>query len=195
METKDMAMKFSANLILNMEAQNNLKWWCALDRKVQLQSPLLPQVPSMTIESNASNMGWVAQQGHYQTGGKWSLEGATHHINYLELLAAFLVLQCFAKHNSGVTIQMKLDNVTVVAYINKLGRTHSQILCQLALKIWDWCIQRDVFLVAEHLPGKDNITADRESRSKDHCDWMLNPQIFNQIQRQMGPLQIDLFAS
>ena len=61
METKDMAMKFSTSLILNMEAQNDLKWWHALDRKVQLQSPLLPQVPpSMTIESDASNMGWRA---------------------------------------------------------------------------------------------------------------------------------------
>ena len=52
------------------------------------------------------------------------------------------------------------------------------------------------FVVAEHLPGKDNITADRESRSsKDRCDWMLNPQVFQQIHQQMGPLQIDLFAS
>ena len=88
---------------------------------------------------------------------------------------------------------MKLDNVTVVAYINKLGGMHSRIICQLALRMWDWCIQRDIFLVAEQLPGRDNITADRESRStRDRCDWMLNPQIFSQIQQQMGP---GLFAS
>jgi len=117
-------------------------------------------------------------------------------INYLELLAAFLALQCFIKHSNGITIQMKLDNVTAVTYINKLGGTHSEALCQLALTIWDWCVQRDVFLVAEHLPGKDNITADRESQSmKNCCDWMLNPRVFQQIQRQMGPLQTDLFAS
>jgi len=63
-----------------------------------------------------------------------------------------------------------LDNVTAVTYINKLGGTHSQALCQLALMIWDWCIQRDVFLVAEHQPRKDNITTDHKSRStKDRC--------------------------
>jgi len=90
-------------------------------------------------------------------GGGWTLEETRHHINYLELLAANIALQCFAKHSSRVTIQMKLDNVTAV---NKLGEMHSQILCQLALRIWDWCIQRDIFLVAEHLPGKDNITVD-----------------------------------
>ena len=96
-------------------------------------------------------------------------------------------------HNSDEVGQCHSGDIL---YINKLGGTHSQILCQLALKIWDWCIQRDVLLVAEHLPGKDNITADRELRStKDCCDWMLNPWIFNQIQWQMDPLQIDLFAS
>ena len=78
--------------------------------------------------------------------------------------------------------------------IHQLGGTHSQPLCQLALSVWDWCIQRNVFLVAEHLPGKDNITADRESRStKDRCNWMLNSQVFQQLQLLMGPLQTDLF--
>ena len=62
-------------------------------------------------------------------------------------------------------MQMKLDNVTAVTCINKLGGAHSQALCQLALMIWDWCIQRDVFLVAEHLPGKDNITSHDQQRT------------------------------
>ena len=114
----------------------------------------------------------------------------------IELLAAFLALQSFAKHSSSLTIQMKMDNVTVVTYINKLGGTHSPILCQLALTIWEWSLQRNIFLVAEHLPGKENVAADQESRvMKDRCDWMLNPVVFNQIQQVMGAVQIDLFAS
>ena len=196
METADVAKKFNTNLALAIEAKGSLNWWCALDRKVQMQSPIQPRVPTMTIELDASNMGWGARQGELQTGGRWSLTETSHHINYFELLAAFLALQCFAKHSRGITVQMKLDNVTAVTYINKLGGAHSQALCQLALMIWDWCIQRDAFLVAEQLPGKDNITADCESRSsKDRCDWMLNPQVFQQIHQQMGLLQIDLFAS
>ena len=92
-------------------------------------------------------------------------------------------------------MQMKLDNVTAVTYINKLGGTHSQPLCQLAMTVWEWYLQRNVFLVAEHLPGKDNIVANRESRlTRDSCAWMLNPQVFQRIQQQMGPLQTDLFA-
>ena len=161
-----------------------------------MQCLLQPRIPTMTIESDASNTGWEAQQGKLQTGRSWSQVETVHHINYLKLLAAFLPLQCFAKHSNEITVQMKLDNVTAVTCINKLGGTHSQPLCQLALTVWEWCLQRNVFLVAEHLPGKNNIVADRESQlTRDHCDRMLNPLVFQMTQQQMGPLQTDLFAS
>ena len=189
-------VKFNTHLRLNREVEMDLTWWSSLDRKIPLQSPLYPRTPSMTIESHASNMGWrAARQGEHQTGGRWSREEALHHINYLELLAAFLALQCFAKHCHNMTIQMRLDSVTAVTYINKLGGTHSPLLCQLVLTIWDWCLQREIFLLAEQLSGKDNVVVDQESRSmKDRCDWMLNPVVFNQIQLQMGTLEINLFA-
>ena len=60
MGTENIAQKFRTNLTLTKEAKDNLKWWCALDRKVRMQSPLQPRVPTMTIESDASNMGWGA---------------------------------------------------------------------------------------------------------------------------------------
>ena len=45
------------------------------------------------------------------------------------------------------------------------------------------------------IPGKENTVADQESRaSRDRCDWMLNPHVFNQIQSLMGPCEMDLFA-
>ena len=81
METADVAKKFSTDLTLTKEAKDDLNWWCALDRKVQMQSIFQPQVPTMTTESDASNMGWGARQGELQTGGRWSPAETTHHIN------------------------------------------------------------------------------------------------------------------
>ena len=49
--------------------------------------------------------------------------------NYLELLAAFLALQCFAKHSHNAAILIRLDSVMAVTYINKLGGTHSLLTC------------------------------------------------------------------
>ena len=43
---------------------------------------------------------------------------------------------------------------------------------------------------------EEQPSGSQESRSmKDRCDCMLNPLVFNQIQLQIGPLEIDLFAS
>ena len=146
--------------------------------------------------SDASTTGWGACLGDTTTGGTWSAQEMMHHINYLELLAAFLAVQCFLKTENNITILLKLDNVTAVTFINWLGGTHSKPLCQLALAFWEWCIPRNLFLIAEHLPGQQNVLADHESRSlKDRCDWMINPQLLHQIQDQLGPCQVDLFAS
>ena len=71
---------------------------------------------------------------------------------------------------------------------DETGQCHSSDIYQQArrhtfppvvstgLTIWEWCLQRNIFLIAEHLPGKENVVADQESRlMNDRCDWMLNP--------------------
>ena len=52
METADVAKKFITNLALTIKAREDLNWWYALDGKVQMQSPLRPRMPTMTIESD-----------------------------------------------------------------------------------------------------------------------------------------------
>ena len=191
----DLMQKFSAVVKLTKEAVEDLTWWTSLSNTV-VEAPLYARVPQMIIELDASNRGWEAYQGDLSTGGVWSTEEAGHHINYLELLAAFLTLQCFAKEHCHITVLLKLYNVTALTYINKMGETQSQLLCQLALSLWKWCLQRQIFLIAEHLTGKENLVADKESRTvKDRCNWMLNPEVFGQIQMIMGPCEVDLFAS
>jgi len=190
------ASKFNTILQLTEDSKKELSWWISLDRSLIMTAPLLPRTPDMIIESDASNTGWGARHGEIRTGGVWSRAEALNHINYLELLAAHLAVQCFAKQQRNITIQLRLDNVTAVTYINKMGGTHSQLLCDLATQMWEWSLQQNIFLSAEHLPGRENVIADEESRTmRDRCDWMLNPHVFEQIQSQIGPCRIDLFAS
>lgn len=68
-----------------------------------------------------SEYGWGTQQGEIQTGGRWSTKETSYHINYLELLAASLAVQCFVKQKHNIIILLKMDNVTAVFYINKMG--------------------------------------------------------------------------
>ena len=58
------------------------------------------------------------------------------------------------KDKINKVICLKLDNTTVVAYLNNLGGTHCPQLLRLTLKIWEWREKKSVFLLAQHIPGK-----------------------------------------
>ena len=127
-----------------------------------------------------------------RTSGVWSAEESANH---MELLAAFLAIKAFAKTWKDVTVLIRMDNFTAVTYINRRGDTCSQKLCYLAILVWEWCLERNIMLLAKHLLGQFNTAADTESRTvRDCCDWMLNPAVFQRTVTQMGPLEIDLFA-
>ena len=155
---------------------------------------MCPPDPSITLYTDASNQGWGAVlNGQSHTRGVWSPEEVYHYINYLELLVAFLVIKAFGKTWQNTTVLLRLDNVIAVSYINRKGGTVSKALCQLAITIWTWCVERNITLQAEHLPGQLNSQAGQESRTvRDHCDWKLKQSVFHQIQAAMGPLEVDL---
>lgn len=181
---------------LSQEACQDLVWW--IEYSFQEGRPLRWPQPTLTIESDASKRGWGAHSTHQDqtTGGIWNLEEAAHHINWLELKAAFLGLQAFARNLSNVHIHLLMDSTVAIAYLNRLGGTRSYALCQLAISIWNWCLQKGITVHADHLPGQLNVRADFASRNwNDYSDWMLDPEVFSQIQEKFGQFSIDLFAS
>jgi hypothetical protein len=47
-----------------------------------------------------------------------------------------------------------------------------------------WCLERNIHIHGQHLPGVLNTEADRESRSMmDRSDWKLDRYIFRRIDR------------
>ena len=87
------------------------------------------------LVSDASTWGWGANCEGVTTGGPWTPVEKSHHINYLDLLAAFLSLKSFAANLHAVSILLHLDNITAIAFINRMEGTHSQVLSELALEI------------------------------------------------------------
>jgi hypothetical protein len=53
-----------------------------------------------------------------------------------------------------------MDNTTAISYINNMGSITSKKCDKLAKEIWVWCIERNLWLSAWYIPGKDNTTAD-----------------------------------
>ena len=57
-------------------------------------------------------------------------------------------------------------------------------------------IDKGIWLSAAHLPGSQNVQADRASRIfNDQTEWKLDKDIFHRITSQLIKPEVDLFAS
>ena len=78
-------------------------------------------------------------------------------------------------------------------YLSKLGGRKVE-LNRLTKEIWEWCMARNNWISAFHIPGKDNSIADKLPRNFDR-EWLLSDEMFYTIQDKLGVCDIDLFAS
>ena len=180
---------------LTQEAKTEINWW--IGNLPSASKPILTNDPDITIESDASMTGWGCVCDNVPSGGVWLPEEAGNHINYLELLAAYIALQCFEHKLVNKHVRLLLDNSTAVACINKMGTSHSLACNQVTYLMWMWCIKRQIWISAAHIPGKENKVADAESRKINlDAEWKLNHNFLEQAMEelQFSP-KLDLFAS
>ncbi|XP_068703769.1 uncharacterized protein [Montipora foliosa] len=178
------SLDYDTTLPLSSQARSDLQW--VIENVTQCNGRLF-QVPKIDIyiQSDASLIGWGAVSGSLSASGRWSQSESKRHINYLELLASFHALQCFVFNSRSIHVRLALDNSTAVAYINNMGGVRSPLLDSLSKSIWEWCKLRDIFISAQHIPGKVNNQADTLSREIS----------FQDIIFQTFTPEIDLFAS
>ncbi len=189
---------FDAIMRIREDARQDAQWW--LNNVQDEYKPIIREHPSICLSSDASLAGWGCTDNTTHIGGRWNRNEvskfAISGINYLETLAAFFGLKSFCKYMHDVHVHLQIDNTTAVAYINKMGGTKSHDCNHLAKQIWNWCIQRKIWITATHLPGKCNVIADEKSRVfQDHTEWMLNKTVFRQLCDIYGTPEIDLFAT
>lgn len=61
-------------------------------------------------------------------------------------------------------ILIRIDNITAVAYINRMGSVQYPELNKLARIIWLWCEKRRIWLYASYISFRKNVDADREKQ-------------------------------
>jgi len=191
------SQQYDAVVPLSRSAKKDLTWWVENVHLFNGKAITHPKA-DLVVESDASLTGWGAflREENSSTGSLWTLEEAKHHINWLELKAAFLAIQTFSKRREHIHIQIYMDNKAAIAYLNKLGGVGSLSLCELAIEIWEWCVERSITVHAERLPGVLYTRADLASRRwSDSGDWKLCPRIFQKLNAYFGGFSIDLFAS
>ncbi|CAG2239794.1 unnamed protein product [Mytilus edulis] len=142
----------------------HLQWWLVREN-VMRGLCLFPQVPSLTLFTDASTLGWGAYLEGLTISGVWSPDLLEEHINVLEMKAVLFALNHFQMSLKNQSVILATDNTTVVAYLKNQGGTHSPSLYQIARDILLLCFQLQVHLVVRHIAGHLNILADTLSRS------------------------------
>ena len=192
---------FDKSLCLSNEALAEILWWT---NNVSTEIRRIDHINcNLSLTTDTSKEGWGAvfdtlpHSGVKQaTGGRWVHHEKHSHINVLELKASFFGLKSFASDLTNVHIKVSMDNTTAIAYVNHMGGSHSIECNEVAMFIWAFCRQRDIWLTAVHLPGHLNVLADQKSRIfDDKTEWHFNPSVFRKIVLKFVTPEIDLFAS
>lgn len=176
---------------LKSSVHPELDWW---SKNLDKCNPIKQYKFKTEILTDASTTGWGAVCELNKASGSWSDLEKNYHINYLELKAAFLGLQCFAKDLHDCEVLLRVDNTTAVAYINKMGGVQLPHLNNITREIWQWCEERNIWIYASYINTKENYEADRESR-KINIEWELSQSAYSMIVHWFGEPDIDLFAS
>ncbi|KAF7249347.1 Protein P, partial [Varanus komodoensis] len=174
---------------------HSLLWW-SVPANLTVGVPFRARCPSITLSTGTSLLGWGVICFRLYTQGMWNRRESTNHINFLELLAVFKALRSFEDILQHRVVQITSDNVATVFYLNKQGGTKSPTLARLSMKIWDWCIPRDITLMAVRLAGVDNVQADLLSRHMfiSH-EWELDPHTRDHLFLRWSSPDVDLFAT
>ena len=129
------AGNYSSEIKLSDEVKTELQWWV---QNLHLDNgrSVISYPPQLLITSDASLEGWGAFcQGH-KTGGQWALPKKKDHINILELRAAKYAILTFTHlYPTAKTIRIKMDNITALSYLVKMGGTRNQLLVQISKEI------------------------------------------------------------
>ena len=158
----------STRVHLNPEAQEEFQWWEEHLSRWNGRS-LITHKPALTMDTDVSLRGWGAVCQGIRTGGPWSTQEKNLHINCLELLEGRDDTAEDGQHNGNCVHQQQ--RVTISPELNHLAKD-----------LWLWCLERDISLTAQHLPGIQNTIADEESRvMKDRSDWKLCPAVFRNL--------------
>ena len=191
--------KFPGNQTIRFreEATKELKWWSVSFNTTQHTSTLLRD-PVAVTEVHTDASGLVGWGGHDSRGkcaqGQWEQKEARWHINLKEIEAARKTLK--QTMESGDVINLNLDSVVAVAYINKQGGTKSRILCQAALRLWKLVLRRKGWVRAFWTPREQNEQADMLSKSRmEIWDFGIKAEVAARMWKEWYIPQIDLFGS
>ena len=184
---------FEGKAKLNSECIDDLNWWIANVDK--FPKPIINPPYTSEMHTDASGMGFGIDCEGEKSNGLWNQNEKECHINFQELLAIKIGLDTNFKNKYNEHIHVYTDSSVAVSCISKMGSCKPK-LNNVTREIWEFCMGRKNIITASHIPGVQNVSADKLSREHNiEIEWKLNPGVFENISKIFGPFDIDLFAS
>ena len=181
-------------LLLDKDCIADLQWWLSATRGWN-GAPLKIARPSIQLETDASGTGWGGTMMGMNASGTWTKDVSFQPSNYRELLAIYKSILSFRENfRRGTHLQILSDNITAVAYVNKLGGS-SKPMTDIMKSIFTLTHELGISVSAKFLKGKLNVRADWLSRILSPYEWQLHPEVFRMLDRMWGQHTIDRFAS
>ena len=177
---------------LTQNCISELQWWhTSVDSVNDIYHPL----PQLTIYSDACPNGWGAACGKHSTGGNWTKEESSLHINVLEMAAAFFAVKIYSATLSEISKHLRVDNIAILVWIKSQIAANKTV--HLLLKEFlEFCAEKQIWVYASYISSSRNKVADKESRKlRDNLEWSVKEKLFDRIVPNFGPVITDLFAS
>ena len=152
--------------VLTLEMRRDIQWWKEFMHFFNGMSLIINKGPDVIVHTDACDVG----AGGYCEGDyfycNWAVdwpEVQDRHINFKELAAVVLAAQRWGPLWANKHIVVLSDNSTTVACINH-GSSRSVLLMKYLRYIFWLSAMFNFRLKAVHVPGEDNVLADRISR-------------------------------
>ena len=180
---------YNSSLSLSPVAKMELHWW--LDNIDEMSNWIHPPTIVTEIFCDASNLGWGTVFDDRTTGCVWNYFELDLNINVKEILAIYYAIRSYAIDLKGKHVKVFTDDMVAVKVINKIGTSKSNSYSQTAQVIWQFCKSLNMWITCAHIPGSDDIIADKESR-KAHKETEIYKKALKQL--QFTP-NLDCFAT
>ena len=133
---------FDAFMTISDTARQGLEWWVMHVDSTNSYNVISHGEPTIVLFTHVSFTGWGCSLNNISTGGNWTAEEANNHLNYLELLGVFLVLQSFSLTIKRQRVKVMVDNITALSDLNHMGTRlpHSPLEWTLVNTVFKDCI-------------------------------------------------------
>ena len=112
----------------------------------------------------------------------------------MALPAIKFCFKSFCKDLYNKVIGIKSDSGTAISYINQIGRTKSARSNDIAREIWNWVLEKGIWINVNHFPGKTQ----RQTRCLVHLQTKPNGcSLMKYLKRSVtyGELHTDLLVN